>query len=88
MVKDGLKYKINNFEHFNFTDNGLEIMFPPLQVAYYAAGEVKILIPYSELKGVIKDKYLKHSTEDKIPNNNSRNLKQFSNKKLILNELM
>lgn len=83
MVKSGLESDPNNFEYFNFIDEGLEIVFPPLQVAYHAAGEVKILIPYSELNGIIKDDYLKYSKTDNIPNTQNRNLKEFSNKKLI-----
>jgi len=83
MVKFGLKNNPNNFEYFNFLDDGLEIIFPPLQVAYYAAGEVKILIPYSELNGIIKDRYLKYSKIENPYNKQKRNLQEFSNKKLI-----
>lgn len=83
MAKDGLKCDVDNFEHFNFLDNGLEIIFPPLQVAYYAAGEVKILIPYNELDGIIKDEYLKYGRKDNEQSNHNRNIKEFSNKKLI-----
>lgn len=83
MAKDGLKCDTKNFEHFNFLDNGLEFVFPPLQVAYHAAGEVKIIIPYNELVGIIKDKYLKYSNKDNNQANHNRNIKEFSNKKLI-----
>ena len=37
MVKSGLESNSNNFEHFNFIDDGLEMIFPPYQVAYYSA---------------------------------------------------
>ncbi len=83
MVKSGLESDSNNFEYFNFIDDGLEIVFPPLQVAYHAAGEVKILIPYNELNGIIKDDYLKYSKKDNNEINHNRNIKEFSNKKLI-----
>jgi len=83
MAKSGLEADSNNFEYFNFIDEGLELMFPPYQVAYYAAGEVKIVIPYSELKGVLKDKYLKRGDSDSNSISKTRNLKEFSNKKLI-----
>lgn len=83
MAKFGLTSDANNFEHFNFVDEGLEFIFPPYQVAYYAAGEVKILIPYAELEGIIKDEYLKYSKQDNNQPNQKRNIKEFSNKKLI-----
>lgn len=82
-VKEGLSSNLNNFEHFNFIDDGLEFIFPPYQIAYYAAGEIKIVIPYNELKGIIKNKYLKYSEKDNIKQDNNRDLKEFSNKKLI-----
>ncbi len=82
-VKEGLSFNLNNFEHFNFIDDGLEFIFPPYQIAYYAAGEIKIVIPYDELNGIIKNKYLKYSKKDNIKQDNNRNLKEFSNKKLI-----
>lgn len=82
-VKEGLSFNLNNFEHFNFIDDSLEFIFPPYQVAYYAAGEIKIVIPYDELNGIIKNKYLKYSKKNNIKQDNNRNLKEFSNKKLI-----
>lgn len=82
-VKEGLSFNLNNFEHFNFIDDGLEFIFPPYQIAYYAAGEIKIVIPYDELNGIIKNKYLKYSKKNNIKQDNNRNLKEFSNKKLI-----
>lgn len=83
MAKDGLSPELSNFEHFNFIDNGLEILFPPLQVAYHAAGEVRILIPYNELEGIIKNDYLKYSKKDNVKTNIKRDLDEFKNKKLI-----
>ena len=82
-VKEGLSSNLNNFEHFNFIDDGLEFIFPPYQIAYYAAGEIKIVIPYDELNGIIKNKYLKYSKKNNIKQDNNRDLKEFSNKKLI-----
>lgn len=82
-VKEGLSFNLNNFEHFNFIDDGLEFIFPPYQIAYYTAGEIKIVIPYDELNGIIKNKYLKYSKKNNIKQDNNRNLKEFSNKKLI-----
>ncbi|MDE6142061.1 MAG: polysaccharide deacetylase family protein, partial [Bacilli bacterium] len=84
MVSFGLQSDPMNFEHFKFTDVGLEFIFPPYQVAYYAAGEVHITIPYDELNDIIKTKYLKNTKidEEQTPITR-RNLKEFSNKKLI-----
>lgn len=82
-VKEGLNYNPDNFEHFNFIDDGLELIFPPYQVAYYAAGEIKIVIPYTELNGVIKKEYLKYSQKSEIEKKDNRDLEQFNNKKLI-----
>ena len=72
-VKEGLSFNLNNFEHFNFIDDGLEFIFPPYQIAYYAAGEIKIVIPYDELNGIIKNKYLKYSKKN---NKNKEKTKQ------------
>lgn len=82
MPKEGLKSEIFNFENFEFLDDGLSLIFPPLQVAYHAAGEIKITIPYSDLNGIIKSEYLKYSNKQEI-NNNNRNIEEFKNKKLI-----
>ena len=82
-VKEGLKNDIANFEHFRFIDQGLELLFPPYQVAYYAAGEVKIVIPYDELKGILKSEYIKNDLNKNDNNNKERNLKEFSDKKLL-----
>ena len=59
------------------------MIFPPYQVAYYSAGEVRILIPYSELNGIIKNEYLKFRKTENISNTRNRNLLEFSNKKFI-----
>lgn len=84
MVKLGLGNDPINFEHFKFTDKGLELLFPPYQVASYAAGEVNITVPYDELVGVIKKEYLKNISINDMENQiTKRNLKEFSNKKLI-----
>lgn len=84
MAADGLQNDPVNFEHFKFTDDGIEFIFPPYQVAYYAAGEVHITIPYDELIGIIKSEYLKNTnTNEENQTITKRNLKEFSNKKLI-----
>lgn len=84
MAMYGLESNQSNFEHFKFTDEGLEFVFPPYQVAYYAAGEVHITIPYAELKGIIKDEYIKDGLiAEEIPSTTNRDLNKFMDKKLI-----
>ena len=80
MVKSGLTNKASCFEHFKLMDKGLEFTFPPYQVAPYAAGEIKVIIPYQELIGIVKKEYLKLDEKEQKP---IRNLKEFSDKKLI-----
>lgn len=83
MAKDGLTSDPTNFEHFNFTDKGLEFIFPPYQVAYYAAGEVRITIPYEELIDILKPEYIKNVKPSLMIPITKRNLEDFANKKLI-----
>lgn len=84
MVKAGLKSEPLNYEYFNFEEDGLKLVFPPYQVAYYAAGEVSIKIPYQELGGIVKQQYLKIEKKDSVSvPKNMRDIKQFMNKKLI-----
>lgn len=85
-VREGTEAKFENFMHFTFKENGLEILFPPYQVASWADGEIKIIIPYAELKGIIKDEYLKIIDEppiDNIVEKKTRDLESFEDKKLI-----
>lgn len=81
-VKEGISNNPTNFEHFRFIDEGIEFLFPPYQVAYYAAGEVKIIIPYEELVGIVKEEYLRKK-ENNDNKTKERNLKEFSDKKLL-----
>lgn len=47
---EGADPKPENYQNWNLTPYGLQITFPPYQVAAYAAGFVRITIPYNVLK--------------------------------------
>ena len=84
-VKRGTDPTIDNYRHFKFTDNGLEIMFPPYQVSSWADGQINIIIPYEEINQYLKEQY-RDNTKDKtvvkeLPE--VRDLSQFKDKKLI-----
>lgn len=59
IIREGTEAKYENFTHFTFEYDGLNILFPPYQVASWADGEVRITIPYNELRGIINEEYLK-----------------------------
>lgn len=85
MVKDGLEAKKENFNHFYFDNSGLELLFPPYQVAPWCDGEIKIVIPYKEVNALLKKQY-QQDTKDVLKEiivPQKRNLDQFSGKKLI-----
>ena len=84
-VRRGTAPTIDNYRHFEFTDNGLEIMFPPYQVASWADGQINITIPYEDINKYLKEEY-RDSTKDEtvvkeVPD--IRDLSQFKDKKLI-----
>lgn len=84
-VRRGTEPKLENYDYFTFSNKGLNITFKPYQVASYADGEIKITIPYEELSGIIKDKYLSNNSEKKeeklIPE--IRDLSKYKDKKLL-----
>ncbi len=54
LFEEGLEVKEENFKNWNLTEMGLRLSFDPYQVAPYAAGPQEVLIPYSEIKGMVK----------------------------------
>lgn len=54
LFPEGLEPKLENFENWNLTPDGLRISFDPIQVAPYAAGPQQVLIPYDEIRPLIK----------------------------------
>ncbi|HXE72404.1 MAG TPA: DUF3298 domain-containing protein [Candidatus Nitrosotenuis sp.] len=49
-VRDGAAPRAENYQFFYLTRKGLVVLFPPYQVAPYAAGPQKVLIPYKTLQ--------------------------------------
>jgi Protein of unknown function (DUF3298)/Deacetylase PdaC len=53
-IQEGAGPDPKNFKSWNITKKGLEISFDSYQVAPYAAGPQRVVIPYSVLKEIIK----------------------------------
>lgn len=84
-VKKGTKPTIDNYRHFNLKDEGLEILFPPYQIASWADGEIKITIPYEEINDLLKEEYRNTSKEEEVVSiiPEVRDLTKYQDKKLI-----
>ena len=84
-VKRGTDPTIDNYRHFNFKDEGLEILFPPYQIASWADGEIKITIPYEEINNLLKEEYRNTSKEEEVVSiiPEVRDLTKYQDKKLI-----
>lgn len=54
-IKTGAGPKEENFSNWNITRKGILITFDPYQVAAYAAGQQDVLIPYVELKNILRE---------------------------------
>ncbi|CDF11896.1 secreted deoxyriboendonuclease [Mycoplasma sp. CAG:776] len=83
-IKEGTKAKIENYSHFSITKDGLILLFMPYQIGPYSDGEITILIPEKELKGIIKKEYL--SLEEEVINikePEKRDLEKYKDKKLL-----
>lgn len=85
-IKEGTEAISENYRFFEFRNNGLAIRFIPYQVGPWSMGEINILIPYKELKKIVKPEFLNIENDD-VPvvaeNPNQRDLSQFKDKKLI-----
>jgi len=60
-IKDGASAREQNYRCFYLTPKGFVIVFPPYQVAAYAAGTQKILIPYEVLKRVMLPEFIERN---------------------------
>lgn len=58
-IKSGTEPKPENYQDYYLTKDGLMIVFPPYQVAAYAAGPQEVLIPFLAIKGILNEQYLK-----------------------------
>lgn len=54
MWEDGAKPTAENYRNWNITKKGLLVTFPPYQVGAYAFGTQTVIVPYSQLKDLIK----------------------------------
>lgn len=72
-----------SFSKFSFEEKGIQIWFPE-QYFLEEIGEIKILLPYSSLKGIVKEEYFQED-EKTIPVSApvKRDLSSFQGKKLI-----
>lgn len=82
IIRNKTKYKIGNYNNIILNNNGLEILFSNNDFNYLYPRNFKIIIPYSKLKGIIKDKYIKEK-KYKYDFSYKRDLEQFKNKKLL-----
>ncbi len=57
MVNAGTTADADNFQDFALDGKNLVLIFPPYQVAAYAAGPQTIKIPLSQLKDILKSEY-------------------------------
>ncbi len=83
-LNDGTSEKIENFQHFYFDENGLNIMFPPYQVAPWSVGSSAITISKEDIRTFIRSDLYKFKEEDNsvtIPR--VRDLSAFAGKKMI-----
>lgn len=58
MLKSGTEAKEDNFKNFNLSQESLIFNFDQYQIAPYAAGEFKVVIPFSDLSDIINTKVL------------------------------
>jgi hypothetical protein len=57
-TEEGAAAKEAHFNVFYITKEGLTLIFPPYQVACYAAGPQQVIIPFEELKGLLLPQYV------------------------------
>ena len=57
MIKDGTTPDAAHFANWFFDNNDFVLLFPPYQVAAYAAGPQTVRIPASVLSGLLKNGY-------------------------------
>lgn len=55
MFSEGALPDEQNYRNWNITPEGLRITYDPYQVAAYAAGYVRVTVPWEELRGIIAE---------------------------------
>jgi hypothetical protein len=54
MIEEGAAPAAENFEAWNISRRGLAITFDPYQVASYAEGPKHVVVPFGELKSIVR----------------------------------
>lgn len=57
-IREGVEPNALNFANFTIEGDRLVLLFPPYQVAPYAAGPQDVRIPLSQLKDILKSEYV------------------------------
>ncbi len=58
-IAEGAAPKLDNYQNFVIEDTGIEFIFDPYQVAAYAAGTQRVLVPYSVLNPLLRTEYVR-----------------------------
>jgi len=58
-IDTGAAPKAGNYRYFTLTQEGLKIIFPKAQVAPYVNGEIEVIVPYHNIKNLLKIDWLK-----------------------------
>lgn len=56
-------WRVEAIDNFTFTYDGMLSLYPPYELGSYAEGEIKLLIPYTKLIGVVKPEFLFNTTK-------------------------
>lgn len=56
-IREGVAPDENNFQTFIIADGSLQLLFPPYQVAPYAAGPQRAIVPLSQLADILRPEY-------------------------------
>ncbi|MDQ7814448.1 MAG: DUF3298 domain-containing protein [Patescibacteria group bacterium] len=56
-ISNGAGMDVKNFQFFRLTREGLNILFPPYQVASYAEGPQEVVIPFTLIEDILADEY-------------------------------
>ncbi len=85
IIKQITTKDFDNYEHFFFKEDGLEILFPLYKISAEHDEVIKIIIPPKEMNQLVKEQYKVKEDEKKkeqiIPE--KRDISKYKNKKLI-----
>lgn len=88
MFEEGVSPIKKNYKYIMFSDNHIEIFFPPYQVAPWSSGDLSLKIGYGDINDILIDKYKGiEEPEKKEPitsyKRKTRDINELKNKKLI-----